>query len=182
MVNLTQMDSGSYTFRRKDNTTDGYGHSIDVIVWVNVGIAAGVFMLVVLCCCCLKRCCCKKSSKSSDPDPANLQQYSAEPSRPGYSVDPLPPANPGYAYAYQPANLAPSVEMHSPASVPFTAAQVPAAKRQSDAPAVLSDSNFLFSDTNPQFEMKGMSLVAPLHSESTFADVYTSDKLDLNFL
>lgn len=48
------------------------------------------------------------------------------------------------------------------------------------APAV--NSNFLSSDSEPKFELKGtiFSSVSPLGSDSTHIDVYNSDKL--NFL
>ncbi|CAL8263987.1 unnamed protein product [Lota lota] len=152
-------------------------------LWVNAGWAAGIVSVVVSCCCCLKRCCCRKSSKSSEEDtqpaenPLDHQQYSAEPIPPSYHREPIP--NVGHQYAYHPADPGPSaVEMYSPASVPFTAppAQAPA------MPDVSLTSNFLSSETDPCFEMKGMNLPPPLYSECVSADVYTSDKLNFGFL
>lgn len=52
--------------------------------------------------------------------------------------------------------------------------QVSAAEEQADAPSVL------VTDTEPRFELKGMTFPSapPLSSDSSHCDVYTSDKLN----
>ncbi|KAG7275754.1 hypothetical protein CRUP_009857 [Coryphaenoides rupestris] len=144
----------------------------------------------------------KSASKSTVPAPgtnplptegpaSHLQQYSAEPGPPRYSVEPRPPVNPGYAYAYQPGNPAPtSTAMYTPAPVlPYPVPAAPQApvlggggEGRAAAPDAGPTTNFLCSDADPHFEMKGLSLATPLSSGSTSADVYTSDKLNMNFL
>ncbi|KAJ3588315.1 hypothetical protein NHX12_011908 [Muraenolepis orangiensis] len=198
-------DSGVYQVRdRKGNLAlEVYVTVTASSVWVNVGIAVGIVFAVLTCCCCTRRFCCKKSSKSSEPEPeqtespSELRQHSVEPSLPRYSSEPRP----NQAYGYQPAKPAPSVEMYSPASVPFTAppAQSAAAEvytaaaevypaapevyppRQKSTPAPEA-SDFPSSDSEPRFEMKGFNMPPPLYSECASAAVYTSDKLHFKFL
>jgi hypothetical protein len=64
----------------------------------------------------------------------------------------------------------------------FLFAQAPATGSQAGTQDSSFGSNFLSSETDPCFEMKGMNLAPPLYSECVTANVYTSDKLNFGFL
>ncbi|CAL8304362.1 unnamed protein product [Arctogadus glacialis] len=160
-------------------------------------------------CCCKKSS--KSSEEVAEPadDPPQLQEYSVMPPPPRYHMEPMPPSvSSGPVYSYRPADPAPgAVEVSafradprtanascSPTSqtvisvpsppMPFTApsAEAPATGSQAGTQDRFFGSNFLSSETDPCFEMKGMNLAPPLYSECVSANVYTSDKLNFGFL
>ncbi|XP_059202102.1 uncharacterized protein LOC131981703 [Centropristis striata] len=147
-------------------------------------IAANIFVMLT-CCCCVRKCCCKKSSSKRDEStPPVFNHDSTQPAVPSYSAAPAP------HHSYQPTNsfvpteptttsLEPSV--HNPVNIHVNPPQpeVVPLRGQTTDPAPTLGSDCLSSDPGPQFELKGLTFLTgpPLSSESTFTDVYTSDKL-----
>ncbi|KAM7389710.1 hypothetical protein PAMP_023673 [Pampus punctatissimus] len=137
-----------------------------------------IIILMVIVCCCIRKCCCKKSSakRQSAPQPAappaTYHHVTSQPAGPRYSVAPPPPP-------YINPSLNPlSTREPTTSIVP----QVASPGGQGAAPAASVGSDFLSSDFVPMFELKGVTFPSapPLSSDSTYCDVYTSDKL--NFL
>ncbi|XP_068444539.1 uncharacterized protein [Clinocottus analis] len=145
---------------------------------VYVGIIAGSIFAVIACCCCVRKCCCKKSSsKRAEPAP----QTAATPAV--YYHDTNQPVGPSYSAA--PAgDHSTHYSMNSLVSRERTTILldplVGPLGRQGVGPAPVLGSDWLSSDPEPTFELKGLSSALPLSSGSTFCDVYNSDKL--NFL
>ncbi|XP_030224492.1 uncharacterized protein LOC115552482 [Gadus morhua] len=160
-------------------------------------------------CCCKKSSKSSEEVTEAADDPPQLQEYSVMPPPPRYHMEPMPPSvSGGPVYSYRPvAPAASAVEVSafqadprtanascSPTSqtvisvpsppVPFTApsAEAPATGSQAGTQDSSFGSNFLSSETDPCFEMKGMNLAPPLYSECVTANVYTSDKLNFGFL
>ncbi|XP_073343485.1 uncharacterized protein [Pagrus major] len=168
-------------------------------IYVYVAIIGGIVLAVFVCCCCVRKCCCKKSSSKRDESaPAAVYYHSQaqdQPAGPSYSAAPAP------NYSYQPVNppasrqpaatsVGPSV--HNPVNIHVNPLQpevykpvnihVNPLQPEVSAPAPSLGSDCLSSAPPPEFKLKGCTFpsVPPLSSESTFSDVYTSDKF--NFL
>ncbi|XP_078116824.1 uncharacterized protein LOC144524437 isoform X1 [Sander vitreus] len=175
------IDSGTFEFR------DQQGHLaqiVEVIVkdepppsvlhpYVYIAIIGGIIFAVVVCCCCVKKCCCKNSSSKRHE---SAPETAAAPAV--YYHDLIQPAGPVPDNSYQPMNSLVSGE-------PTTTSLEPSVEPlggQGGYPAPTLGSDCLSSDPVPKFELKGQSIPSalPLVSDSTFCDVYTSDKL--NFL
>ncbi|KAF1384645.1 hypothetical protein PFLUV_G00122350 [Perca fluviatilis] len=144
-----------------------------------IAIIGGIIFAVVVCCCCVKKCCCKNSSSKrheSAPEteaaPAVYYHDLIQPAGPSYSVAPVPDNS------YQPMNSLVSGEHTTTSLEP----SVEPLGGQGGDPAPTLGFDCLSSDPVPKFELKGLSIPSalPLVSDSTFCDVYTSDKL--NFL
>ncbi|XP_071313939.1 uncharacterized protein [Trachinotus anak] len=144
-----------------------------------VAIIVGLIFALILGCCCLRKCCCKKnSSKRSESTPQSAAAPAANYYANSQAAGPTCSAAPTSAFSYQPMN-------HLVSTVPTTTSLGPSAAvvdGQGAAPALSADTDFVSSDPAPKFDLKGLHLssASPLGSDSTFCDVYTSDKL--NFL
>ncbi|XP_003970429.2 uncharacterized protein [Takifugu rubripes] len=179
-INISPVESGhsgTYYFKDPDGNLaetvrlEVFGY-LPTYVYILVPIL--IILALIGCCCCVRKCCCKKSSsKGNESAPAAQQQDRAQPSV-TYSVAPATPV-----YSYQPVRpVAPSQPAAFSTGPSMAAPPQPAA-----SPAGFQvQPNFLSSDGEPTFELKGSNFSsAPLFSSnSTMADVYTSDKL--NFL
>ncbi|XP_070769568.1 uncharacterized protein [Enoplosus armatus] len=147
----------------------------------SIGIGVGIFFAVLSCCGCMRRCCCAKKKKdapeAADAEPAvHYQEYESEPvgPRPDHLSQPSGTRYPAQPY-YTPTG--PLIHNPPPVNAPPAYSEVSALAEQADAPTVP-----IQSDLEPRFELKAMSFPSapPLSSDSTYCDVYTSDKL--NFL
>ncbi|KAL7395831.1 hypothetical protein ABVT39_024079 [Epinephelus coioides] len=173
-------DAGTYEFRDPQGRQT---KSVDVMVKYDpatiityVGIAVGVLFAVIVCCCCVKKCCCKKSSskraESAPQATATPAVYYHDSNQPGAPVYPVAR---GPDSSHQPLNVLVSREPTSTSPEPLVA---PLGGQETD-PALSLGYDCLSSDPEPKFELK-LPCALPLSSDSTFCDVYTSDKL--NFL
>ncbi|XP_041652825.1 uncharacterized protein LOC121515932 [Cheilinus undulatus] len=196
---LKTSDSGIYEVR------DNEDHPARIVklsvraafpTYVIICIAVRAVLVVSLCCCWIRKCCCfkKSSSKRSRAAPQTAAApgvynhgWNQQPAGPSHSAAPVTPIS------YQPVNPSvprePAVLSSEPPlyrSVSFhrNPLQPEAAPLgdQGGAPAPTLGSDCLSSDPGPRFELKGLNTASalPLSSDSTFCNVYTSDKL--NFL
>ncbi|XP_060936034.1 uncharacterized protein LOC133012085 [Limanda limanda] len=143
-----------------------------------IGICVGAALGAVICCCCVKRCCCKGSKKKDSAAaevPVAYNEYVQEPVA-------LRPAQPTphpvtYYTPPQPSQAPTGPLIHNP-----TIVNGPPAYSEGSAPAEPANAptSSLLSDSGLQFELKGMQFpcASPLHAESTYNSVYTSNKLD----
>ncbi|GLD53612.1 uncharacterized protein AKAME5_002835900 [Lates japonicus] len=153
----------------------------------------GIILVVIICCCCVRKCCCKKSSskrnESAPQTAATPAAYYHDTNQPaGTSYSPAPstfsyqPRNPPVSTGPTTTSTGPSV--HNPVNIHVTSPQpqVAVSGDQGAAPAPSIGSDMFSSDYEPKFDLKGPRFPSapPLSSDSTFCDVYTSDKL--NFL
>ncbi|XP_047441724.1 uncharacterized protein LOC125008494 isoform X2 [Mugil cephalus] len=131
----------------------------------------GVAAVVAVLGCCLKHfCCCKSSKEGSSQSPAASASAAAEPSMhyQKYDQGPVGRRTNQLSQPFERMNPA------RPTSGP-TAPLVSSQAEQDGAPA-----GPFFSGPEPKFELKGVTFVSPLSSDSGYSDVYRSDKL--NFL
>lgn len=147
-----------------------------------IGIGVGVFLGTLCCCCCVRRCCCKNKSSKNDiaetPGAAYYHEYNSEPVR----REPDHPSQPSETLCPTLPSYNPSVPLiHKPpaVTVPPAYSEVSGPAMQSDAPTLPKAPMLtnLSEDREPRFELSIPSAF-PLSSDSTFADVYTSDKLN----
>ncbi|XP_057706553.1 uncharacterized protein LOC130924167 isoform X2 [Corythoichthys intestinalis] len=199
-------DSGVYKFRDTDGNLVFWANveveEVQTPAYVYVVLLAALAVAVGICCCCVRKCCCKKKTSKS---PASTQEAAAAPAvyyhGTNQSTGPAyPPAPPTATYSYQPANsIFPRQPSPAPARTPAPASSGPPAYNRVDihpdpnptqlessqpghevAPAPSVALAFPPSDDDPKFELKGFRFSSdpPLSSDSTFASVYTSDKLN----
>ncbi|XP_060903926.1 uncharacterized protein LOC132981846 isoform X2 [Labrus mixtus] len=147
----------------------------------SIGIGIGAILGGLSCCCCTIRFCKsisssnKDKSESPDEEPtAHYRQYEREPVRP--SSDQLSRPSETLYPTVPPYNLSVPL-IHNPpppsVSVPPAYSEVSAPAEQAVAPTFPVPSE----DPEPRFELS-ISSALPLSSDSTFSDVYTSDKLN----
>ncbi|XP_034398811.1 uncharacterized protein LOC117737179 [Cyclopterus lumpus] len=178
--------SGRYEIRdQNDNTASVVSLEMEQLPYEpsHIGIGFGVFLAPFFFCC-VKFCCCGKSTSkedrtetaAADPD-AQYQEYDNEPdgARSDQLIQPSGvqhPAQPSFTPAGPLVHDYPSVSLPPAYSEIFSSPV-----EQPDAPSVP-----VYSDPEPKFEMKGVTFPSapPLSSDSTYCDVYTSEKL--NFL
>ncbi|KAM3613244.1 uncharacterized protein V6R79_022913 [Siganus canaliculatus] len=138
-------------------------------------VVGGTLLLGALCCCCcccMRKCCCRKSSsKRTAAAPATY--YHNQPTCPNYSTT----SAPGYSTL--------PVTLHAQPAQPATTSLGPrpaTPENRAAVPGPSMGSDFLSSNAEPTFELKGVSFASapPLSSDTTFSNVYTSSKL--NFL
>ncbi|XP_034399598.1 uncharacterized protein LOC117737630 isoform X2 [Cyclopterus lumpus] len=177
---VDRTDSGTFEFRDPQGNLAQTVHLLvqqdSVATFVYVGIIVGIIFAVIACCCCVRKCCCKKSSSKraeSAPQtaapPAVYYHNMNQPEGPSYSAAPAPNHSTHYAR-----NSLVSRE-HTTISLEPLVAPLGG---QGVGPDPLLNSDWLSSDPEPKFELKGLRSALPLSSGSTFCDVYTSDKLD----
>ncbi|XP_018555145.1 uncharacterized protein LOC108899262 [Lates calcarifer] len=190
-------DSGTFEFRDKQGNlamTAIVELESDATLLV-VAAVVGTILVVIICCCCVRKCCCKKSSSKRNE---SAPQTAATPATYYHSQDTNQPAGTSYSpapstFSYQPRNLPVSTgpittstgpSVHNPVNIHVTSPQpqVAVSGDQEAAPAPSMGSDMFSSDYEPKFDLKGLRFPSapPLSSDSTFCDVYTSDKL--NFL
>nr|XP_046262346.1 uncharacterized protein LOC124068277 isoform X2 [Scatophagus argus] len=186
-------DSGTFEFR---DPQGNLAESAEVLVepeftptWVYAAISGGIIFAVIFCCCCIRKCCCGKSSSKRDESAAAV--YHHDENRPtgptSYS------AALASHYSYRPVNSLASREpataslgppVYNPVNIHVnpTQPEVAAPGGQGVTPAPSGSFDLSSSDPDPRFELKGLAFPSapPLSSDSTFCDVYSSDKL--NFL
>ncbi|XP_019222001.1 uncharacterized protein LOC100694395 isoform X2 [Oreochromis niloticus] len=186
-------DSGTFEFRDPEGNLilsaqlEVIPEMLPQIIFMVVTVLI-VILVMVCCCCCCKKCCKRDKSApqtAASPAPAVYYHNENEPACPSYS-------HPS-ALSYQPVNshvsTQPSatsseppmyhkVNIHESPAQPEVA--VPGKQASTPDPSVGPD--FLLSDPEPRFELKGLDMpFAPsLTSDTTICDVYNSDKL--NFL
>ncbi|XP_057706465.1 uncharacterized protein LOC130924130 isoform X2 [Corythoichthys intestinalis] len=182
-------DSGVYKFRDANGNLVFWANveveEVQMPAYVYVVLLAAIVVAVGICCCCIRKCCCKKKTSKT---PASTQEAAAAPAvyyhgtnqstGTGYSAAP-----PAATYSYQPANsIFPRQPSPAPARTPAPASSGPPSSKpgQEIAPAPSVALTFPPSDDDPKFELKGFRFSSdpPLSSDSTFASVYTSDKLN----
>ncbi|XP_040903429.1 uncharacterized protein LOC121188011 [Toxotes jaculatrix] len=161
-------DSGTFSFR------DQHGNLVFTVkvevmsefipASVYVPIIAVIIIVVIVCCCYVRY-------RLRDTNPS--ASYSAAPPTSAFSNQSTEPT----ATSLGPTVYSP-VNIHM--SSPKPEAAVQGDQGEPSAPSVGSD--WLSSGPEPKFDVKGLTFpsAGPLSSESTFSDVYTSDKL--NFL
>nr|XP_020500999.1 uncharacterized protein LOC109992645 isoform X2 [Labrus bergylta] len=152
----------------------------------SIGIGIGAILGGLSCCCCTIRFCnsisSSKKDKSESPDEeptGHYRQYEREPVRPSSDQlsrpsETLYPTVPPYNLSVPLIHNPPSVSVppaYSEVSAPAEPAVAPA--EQTVAPTFPVPSE----DPGPRFELS-ISSALPLSSNSTFSDVYTSDKLN----
>ncbi|KAL6117690.1 uncharacterized protein ACO6RY_15423 [Pungitius sinensis] len=180
-------DSGTFAFRDRDGylvlTADLRVNPAPTIsppfpTLPLVGLIAGILFALIFCCCCVRKCCCKTSSPKRDEfapqaaaPPAVYLHDTNQPDCPSYCA--APAVDPTAPYLM---NSLVSRESTTISLEPLVAP--PGGQGVDAAPSLGRD--FLSSDTEPTFQLKGPHYAPPLSSRSTFSDVYTSDKL--NFL
>uniref|UniRef100_G3Q1K2 Uncharacterized protein n=3 Tax=Gasterosteus aculeatus TaxID=69293 RepID=G3Q1K2_GASAC len=171
-------DSGTFAFR------DRRGHlfqTAELVVDPDpfstlslVGLIVGILFALIFCCCCVRKCCCKKRAEfapQAAAPPAVCLHDTNQPGCPSYYAAPArDPSTP-----YSMSSLV-SREHTTISLEPLVAP--PGGEGVNAAPSLAT--NFLSSDTEPTFQLKGPQYAPPLSSSSAFSDVYTSDKL--NFL
>ncbi|XP_040031172.2 uncharacterized protein LOC120818287 isoform X2 [Gasterosteus aculeatus] len=171
-------DSGTFAFR------DRRGHlfqTAELVVDPDsfptlplVGLIVGILFALIFCCCCVRKCCCKKRAEfapQAAAPPAVCLHDTNQPGCPSYYAAPArDPSTP-----YSMSSLVP--REHTTISLEPLVAP-PGGEGVNATPSLAT--NFLSSDTEPTFQLKGPQYAPPLSSSSAFSDVYTSDKL--NFL
>ncbi|XP_037117387.1 uncharacterized protein wu:fc21g02 [Syngnathus acus] len=197
-------DSGVFEFRDKDGFLVFVANldveEVHTPAYIYVIFFVAIVAALAICCCCIRRCCCKKSASKTNtpqmtpaaapaPAPAVYYHGTNRPTGPSYSAAP-PPAT----YSYQPVNPSPAptpasvgppaynrVDIHpDPNPTQLQPPQAVGSTGHFVAPAPSLTPNNPTSDPDPKFEVKGLRFSSnlPLNSESTFANVYTSDKLN----
>ncbi|XP_030000588.1 uncharacterized protein LOC115426617 isoform X2 [Sphaeramia orbicularis] len=186
---LQYEDSGTFEFRDKKGNL---AQRVELEVKTSFPaplyyvIIVGSLFLVFVICCCVKKCCCKKSSsKRNNPAPqpaaapAVYYHDTTQPTGPSQST-----ASPATVYSYQPTSTTDGPPTYNQVNVSVNPPrpEVAAAGGQGATPLLSNSSDFISSDSDPRFDMKGISFASapPLNSDTTISDVYTSDKL--NFL
>ncbi|XP_029918638.1 uncharacterized protein LOC115367066 isoform X2 [Myripristis murdjan] len=184
--NLKASDAGTFELQDEDFNVAHrvYVHVTDHTPTSSyIGSGVGIFLGVLLCRCCVKCCCSSTPSKTDSPgdnpeSPTEPEHRdTTEPPRLRYH-QPIP--SPRQTNYYKPSNASagpkPSNASNPPS--PFVKikpkGQPAAARSASPVPDCLS------SDPDPRFELQGLSAPStnPLGSDSTYCDVYTSDKLN----
>ncbi|XP_034739633.1 uncharacterized protein LOC117951812 isoform X2 [Etheostoma cragini] len=185
-VNIS--DSGTFEFRDQQGVLV---QTVELVVeeepppvlqpYVYIAITGGIIFAMVFCCCCVKSCCCNNSSSKMDesaPQTAAATDVyyhdSIQPEGPSYSAAPAPDNS------YQPMNSFVSGEHTTTPLEP----SVESLGEQGGDPAPTLGSDCCSSDPVPKFELNRQYIPSalPLVSDSTSCDVYTSDKLNFNFL
>ncbi|XP_057706968.1 uncharacterized protein LOC130924422 isoform X2 [Corythoichthys intestinalis] len=182
-------NSGDYKFRDTDGNLVFWANveveEVQTPAYIYVVLLAAIAVAVGICCCCVRKCCCKKKTSKT---PAPTQEAAAAPAvhyhgtnqstGPAYS-----PAPPAATYSYQPANsIFQRQPSPAPARAPAPASSGPPSSQPGHDVATAPSVALAFppSDPDPKFELKGFRFSSdpPLSSDSTFASVYTSDKLN----
>ncbi|XP_036932992.1 uncharacterized protein LOC119007428 isoform X1 [Acanthopagrus latus] len=181
-------DAGTYTF---SDPQGNLAHVATLVVYPESGyvyaaIAGGIVLAVIICCCCVRKCCCKKASKRDESAPVAV--YYHDPDQPAYTSSTAPPA-PDYSHqpVNSPAYSQPAATSVGPSDQPagpgYPAAPPPAYSYQpvnpsqpevsapggpGATPAPSLGSDYLTSDPDTTFELKGLTLPSapPLGSDS----------------
>ncbi|KAM3612856.1 uncharacterized protein V6R79_015636 [Siganus canaliculatus] len=132
-------------------------------------VGGALLMGTLCCCCCMRKCCCRKSSSKRTAAAPDMH-YHNQPTGPNHSTTSAP------AYSTLP------VTLHAQPATTSTGARAATPDSRAAVPGPSMGSDFLSSNAEPTFELKGVSFASaqPLSSDTTFSDVYTSSKL--NFL
>ncbi|XP_038555452.1 uncharacterized protein LOC119888794 [Micropterus salmoides] len=188
---ITGTDSGTFEFR---DPQGNLAQTVKVVVkqestFSNVftGTIFGVVLAVSACCYCLKKCCCccKRSSKRAQTvaAPAVYSHGENQPadsscSAADYSDQPMDLLNSGEPEINSLGSLVYNiVNIYENPPQP----EVAPLGGQGATPTLSISFDCLSSDPDPEFELKGLIFSsAPLSSDTTFCDVYISEKL--NFL
>ncbi|XP_030595846.1 uncharacterized protein LOC115787326 [Archocentrus centrarchus] len=194
---VEMIDSGTFKFRDPEGNLAliarvevNEGFRSQIILFALIALVA--FMVTVCCWCCCKKRCCKKDKSApqtaASPAPAVYHHNENQPQGSIYSSEPPPPYLP-----YQPVNshvsdqptaTSPEPPAYHEVSIHVNPSQPEVALpgRPGSTPSSSVRLDFLASDPEPQFEMKGLTVPSapPLSSDSSSIDVYNSEKL--NFL
>lgn len=189
-------DAGTYSFKDPEGNlamnvqveVEPSGNERNTFYFV---IAAVLIPGLIFCCCCCfweEKCSKKnKSAQQTATSPAAYHHVENVPAGPGSSAAPSSTSYYQPAVSYVP--KAPTeISCDPPAydslstDANFLQPQVYPQEGQSAAPVPPISSNIISSNTEPTFELKGVTFPSapPLSSDLTSSDVYTSDKL--NFL
>ncbi|XP_077389134.1 uncharacterized protein LOC144026364 [Festucalex cinctus] len=202
IISVKAEDSGIYEFRDKEGflvfVANVEVKEGETPVYVYVIFFAAIVAALTICCCCIRKCCCNKSaSKTSAPQTTQAAapavhyhgtnqptgtSYSAAPPPGTYSYQPVNPAVPRQP-SPKPASVGPPaynrVDIHPDPNPTQLEGVVSTGHDVAPAPTVTFHLPPSYSDL--KFELKGLRFPSdlPLTSDSTFASVYTSDKLNL---
>ncbi|KAM4555817.1 uncharacterized protein PAE49_014768 [Odontesthes bonariensis] len=173
---VERRDSGTFEFRDQNGNL-AMAVNLNLLpepfpseyVAVIVGVGIALLVIVCICCCCRKKKCCKKNRPPAAPAV--------------YHYDANQPSNPvSHAFSNEPTATTHESLMHPPVNIKMTQPEVTPLADPGSAAAASSGYNFLSSDAEPRFELKGPGCPAAtcLSSDTPSNDVYNSDKL--NFL
>ncbi|XP_004545450.3 uncharacterized protein LOC101464849 [Maylandia zebra] len=191
IINSTEIrDSGTFEFRDPDGNLI-LSARLEVTPemlpqFIFMAVIALIVVGIICCCCCCKKCCKRDKSApqtAASPAPAVYYHIENQPACPSYS-------HPS-ALSYQPVNSHISTQPSATSSEPLlyhkvnihenpAQPEVSVPENQASTPAPSVGPDFLSSDPEPQFELKGLDMpFAPsLTSNTTICDVYNSDKLN----
>ncbi|XP_017282606.1 uncharacterized protein LOC108242329 isoform X2 [Kryptolebias marmoratus] len=206
---LTQADNGYYNFWRKNNfiesriflevkedtqSQDLYEERDEAIQSINrvIFVCAGAVIVGIFCCVC---CCCLKKSCKNDSSVPQLRTVHYHDDDPKMQPSPAFPAVYSHQPGYQPANIyspqpginvnppQPGINVNPPqpgSNISFPQIEVAPQSYPGPMAAPTFSSDFLSSDAEPRFELKGFSVPSanPLSSDTPSCDVYTSEKLE----
>ncbi|XP_072251903.1 uncharacterized protein [Leuresthes tenuis] len=151
-----------------------------------IGLLVGVggVLLVTLCSCCFcrKKKCCNKNRSAKTPAAPAIYHDVSQPTYPRHPDAPNSSSFPHQHPHHESTATTHEPLMHPPVNVMMTQPEVKPLAGLGSAAGASSGYNFLSSDTEPTFELKGLGSPAAtcLSSETPSCDVYNSDKL--NFL
>ncbi|XP_017282605.1 uncharacterized protein LOC108242329 isoform X1 [Kryptolebias marmoratus] len=197
---LKEKDSGTFELR------DSQGH-LALSVELNVSperdeaiqsinrvifVCAGAVIVGIFCCVC---CCCLKKSCKNDSSVPQLRTVHYHDDDPKMQPSPAFPAVYSHQPGYQPANIyspqpginvnppQPGINVNPPqpgSNISFPQIEVAPQSYPGPMAAPTFSSDFLSSDAEPRFELKGFSVPSanPLSSDTPSCDVYTSEKLE----
>ncbi|XP_008291360.1 uncharacterized protein LOC103365651 isoform X1 [Stegastes partitus] len=189
IYSLESRNSGTYEFTDKEGNLALVAHLVvrekedydsgdppPTQILIYIGIAA---LLAVFCCCCFccKKKCCKKDKSAPQTAAAPAVSYhdESQPVGPSYS------AVPSSSFVSHQPTAAPRERQvyYQPTAVLVTPSPLQVAPPGGSAPAPSAASDFLSLDSDPRFELKGLtSSTLPLSSDTTLCSVYTSEKLN----